>query len=274
MRRKSQRRTFALGMALMVCLFVVGCTFNLAPPPMPTPKTVEDELTARYKTEVAPPPGFETGVQFPRVDANLDQQPGWHYKLSLSFDGVFTGTQDSTTGTLDADIYGNEQSGARRVVLAASGAAFGLTEDRRIEGVRIGNDYYQVDANKICTKVEKPGSGQIADLMAGNIIGGVRNASPAANKKTENGIDIWQYDIPAGELIPPALQVGEGGGVTIAAGELWVAPSLKAVWLYSITLNVDNAILQGDRPLTGQVRATYQLVETGVLYNISIPFGC
>jgi hypothetical protein len=32
--------------------------------------------------------------------------------------------------------------------------------------------------------------------------------------------------------------------------------------------------VQGDRPLTGQVRALYKLVETGVPYNIAIPYGC
>ena len=67
------------------------------------------------------------------------------------------------------------------------------------------------------------------------------------------------------------MTLGEGGKVTIAAGDLWVAPANKAVFEYTITLNMEKASLQGSKPITGQVRAAYQLVETGAQYNISIP---
>ena len=66
----------------------------------------------------------------------------------------------------------------------------------------------------------------------------------------------------------------QGGSISIAAGDLWVAPSAGAVWHYTVTFNVDSILLQGSRQLSGQVRANYQLIDSGPPYNIAIPYGC
>ncbi len=260
---------------LLMCMVVAACDFSPAPPPLPTVANVQAGQTAIYLTKNAPPPGFEQSVQFPQIDANLSNLPGWHYTVGLYFDGVFAGTSDRAQGSLNADVSSNELSGDRRVLLKASGAAFGLQQDRNVEGVRLGNDYYLVDANKVCTKIAQPGtSQQVADLKAGTLIGGVKLATPMGERKTDNKVDVWEYSFTPENVIPPTLQIGSAGKLTVAAGDLWVAPSVKGVWQYTITLDAENVLLQGDRPLTGQIRATYQLIETGVQYNIAIPYGC
>ncbi|MEP7287565.1 MAG: hypothetical protein ABI947_17540 [Chloroflexota bacterium] len=256
---------------LAACLFAASCT---TPPPLPTVSSFEMAQTAQHLTQNAPPPGFDQSVQFPKIDNNLGDQTNWRYTLSLSFEGVFTGSTTPAKGQIDAEVFSNEQAGERRVLLKASGAAFGLTENRNVEGVRIRNDYYVVNANKVCTKIDQPDSGQVANLAAGSLIGGVKSATPLGQRKTENKVDLWEYTFTPDNVIPPTMQLGTGGKYSIVAGDMWVEPSAKAVWQYSITLNVENATLQGDRPVTGQLHAAYQLVETGVQYNIAIPYGC
>ena len=258
---------------LCLCLLVAGC--DLVPPPaLPTVSSITMQQTAIVLTQNAPPPGFEQSVQFAKIDANLDNLTSWHYTVSLTFDGTFTDTGDKATGEIDAEVFSNVPPGERRVLLKASGTAFDLKEDRNVEGVRIRNDYYLVDQNKVCTKITQPGPGQVADLTASGLIGGVQKATPAGQRKTDRKVDVWEYTFSPDSVVPPVMQVAQGGKVTVAAGDLWVAPSAGAVWQYSITLNVANVLLQGKRPLTGLVHAAYQLVETGTTYNISIPFGC
>jgi hypothetical protein len=266
------RLAVCLAACLTVCLLASGCLAT--PMPIPTTSSIEMGQTAQYLTKNAPPAGFESGVQFPRIDLNLSNLSNWRYVVSLSFDGVYSGTQDKAQGAISAEVFSNELAGERRVLLKASGTVFGPVERNR-EAVRISNDYYLVDENKVCTKVTESNDKKVADLSAGDLVGGIKKAIPVGQKKTtENKIDIWEYTFAPSDVVLPALQLSEGGKFTIAAGDLWVAPSARAVYEYTITLNVDNAILQGDRQLTGSVRATYQLVETGVPYNISIPNGC
>ena len=146
-----------------------------------------------------------------------------------------------------------------------------MTEDRNVEGVRIRNDYYLVDSNKVCAKIAKPTPGQVADLSAGTLIGGIKHGVPAGQRKTDNKVDAWEYTFTSDDVVTPTLKQGADLKINVAAGDLWIAPSLNAAWQYTITFDVENVILQGDRPVTGQLHATYQLIETGVQYNIAIP---
>jgi hypothetical protein len=255
------------------CVMVAGC--NVTPPPAPTANSIPMAQTAQYQTQMAPPKGFEQRVSFPKIDDRLSDQPGWHYTLTLSFDGVESDSGDKATGQIAAEIFSNEQAGERRLLLTLSGKAFGVNEDRKAESVRIRDDYYVVNANKVCSKVEKTGAGQLADLSAGVMLGGIKQAIPAVNRKTDQGVDVWEYTFSPDDVNPPTFQFDGNGAITIAAGDLWVAPSLNAVWQYTISFNLQRAILQsGAKPVTGQLRATYQLIEAGQTYNIAIPFGC
>ncbi len=264
-------------LAILACLILAGCDLPLssATPAVPTVASLEMVQTSVALTQNAPPPGF-TQVAFPQIDGNLNKHPGWHYTVQLSFDGVLADTSQAAQGSIAADVYSNELTGDRRVLLKASGEAFGLSEERDVEGVRVGNDYYLVDSNKVCTKIQAPTTEkQVADLAAGALIGGVKQATPSGHRKTDNNADVWEYSFsPDSVVVPPAVQVGADGKITVAAGDLWIVPAYNAVWQYTVTFDVTKVIAQGSHPLTGKLRADYQLVEADVQYNISIPFGC
>ncbi len=256
----------------LIAILLAGCVSDTRI--IPTASTIQMAQTAQYLTQNAPPPGFERGVQFPRIDDNLSKLPSWHYSVSLTFDGAYTDTQQKVIGSITADIYSNETTDAQRVLLKASGAAFGIAE-RNVEGVRISNDYYLVDQNKVCTRAtDSPTDRAVADLAAGDLIGGIKNAIPLGQRKTVGDLEVWEYTFLPGDVVVPAIKLGNGGSLSIAAGDLWVAPSRDAVYEYSITFNVAKAMLLGNRELTGLVRGTYQLLETGTAYNIAIPYGC
>ena len=263
-------------------LLMGGCDLISTPAPPPTAASLEMIETAQsitqtavYITQNAPPAGFDKSVSFPQIDLNLTNQPSYHYTFSLTFDGVFSGTQDKAQGSINAEVYSDEVGSTRRVILKASGSAFGLTADRNVEAVRIGNTYYLVDTNKVCSKPTDVQNRKVADLVANSFIGGVKNAVPTQTHQTsKNGIESWEYTFLPDDIIPPALTLSQGGTMTIASGDLWVAPALKVVYTYSLTLNVEDALLQGDRQLTGRIQADYQLIDSGTSYNISIPNGC
>ncbi|HVO42524.1 MAG TPA: hypothetical protein VMT34_07870 [Aggregatilineales bacterium] len=272
------RRTTAVSLLLvMIAALIAGCdAFN--PPPLPTQASIAMGLTAAAGTLNAPPPGFEQ-VAFPQIDLNLTNLPSYRYTFNLSFDGVYSGTQDKVQGTIEAEVFSDELGGARRVLLKATGGAFGLQADRNVEAVRLGNDYYLVDPNKVCTRPTDAANRKIADLAASSFVGGIKSATPngvhtVKKDSAGNEIKLWDYTFVPDAVIPPTLTLSEGGKLTIASGDLWVIPAIRAVSQYTITLNVENAILEGDRQVTGRLQASYQLLETGVTYNISIPFGC
>jgi hypothetical protein len=258
---------------LLAGLLMAGCTTS--PPPMPTVADISAEGTAQYLTRNAPPPGFERSVQFSKIDSNLDQLPSSRYIVSLTFDGVYSGTQNKVKGSIQAEVFTEGLSGTRRVILKSTGEIFGAV-DRNVEGVRISNDYYLVDQNKTCTKVtEQSADRQVADLTATGLIGGVKKATPLGERKAVGRFQIWEYTfLPDDVIVPPTVKLSQGGKLTVAAGDLWVVPASNAVYEYTITLNVENALLQSTRQLTGQIRGSYQLVETGGRYNIAVPFGC
>src|ERR1700682_1171510 len=102
-----------IAVCLCLCLLVTGCGL-ISPPPIPTVSSVEMQQTAIVLTQNAPPPGFEQSVQFPKIDGNLDNLSSWHYTVSLTFDGTFTGTSDKATGEIDAEVFSNVSPGERR----------------------------------------------------------------------------------------------------------------------------------------------------------------
>ena len=242
---------------------------------MPTVASMEMVQTAVVLTQNAPPPGFSQ-VAFPQIDANLVKHPAWHSTIQLTFDGYLADTSEKAQGSLFADVYSDELTGNRRVLLKASGTAFGMDSIRDVEGVRLGTDYYLVDANKACTKIANPAAEkQVADLAATPLIGGVRKAQTAGHHKNDHNVDVWEYTFaPDSVVVPGIAQPGTNGSLDVVAGDLWIAPALNAVWEYTVTFDATNVIVQGTHPLTGKLRADYQLVEADKQYNIAIPFGC
>ncbi len=264
-----------LCLALCVVL-LTACDLNPAPGALPTVSSLEMAGTAVYLTQNAPPIGFEQSVTFPALDSRLTSLPSWNASLKLTFDGIFATTQQKTAGKLDAQIYSSELTSARRVVFSASGTAFGVTDDRAVEAVRLGNDYFLVvQSSKVCGKVTDAPSRKIADLTAATLLGGIKHAVPTGQHDTINKLAAWEYSFLPDDVTLPILNTGDGGNFTVAAGDLWVAPSVNAVVRYSLTINVENVtLLQSDQPVTGQLRVGYELHEIGAQYNITVPFGC
>ncbi len=248
---------------------------------VPTLASLETIPTAIFLTENAPPSGFGTLALDP-IDRGLAAHPGWTYTVTGSFEGVFEASGDPALGTISVQVQGNEPGQARRVVLEIEGSAF-LPGDAplRLEGVRLSNDYYTVDVNGRCSTdgEEQPGGANIADLSAGQIIGGVAQALPTGHRQTLDELPAWQYTFAPADARLPAIQPGPDGTVTLAA-DLWFAPEIDAVPSYEISAVVSGVrLLYADRAsstVSGTLVLHYALdvAALGTLPNISVPHGC
>lgn len=256
---------------LTALLVVVGCQTERI---VPTVASIEGLMTEAYLTEQSPPASLHV-VKFERIDAELSRLPAWHHSTSLLFDGTDTETGAAVSGEIAAEVFTNELRGEKRVLLTVKGTAFNSTaEGSAVEGVRIGNDFFVVNQNKICARAADAANRRITELTASALIGGVREARFTYNQREIEARRTWEYAFTPGSVIPPPMELREGSAVTIASGALWIAPSVNAVAEYQITFNVKNVVIQGSRPMSGQLRVRYFLKETGDLFNISIPFGC
>lgn len=258
---------------LLGCL-AAGCSANT---PLPTLSSVGSLQTAVVLTQVAPPPAFQSILALPQIDAHLSDQPAWDATVQITFDGSFAADSAgvTTTGTIEAQIFHDELNSARRVLFHAEGGAFGATVARDLEAVRIGNDYYLVNQGT-CTRVTDTPSRQIADLMPSSLLGGVSHARLTPGSRQElNGLPTWAYTFAPGDVTVPLAHPAANGTVTIAAGSLWIAPSVNAAARFTLTVNVQNVtLLNAAQAVTGQLRESYTLNTVGTLHNISIPFGC
>ncbi|WP_162909250.1 hypothetical protein [Aggregatilinea lenta] len=231
--------------------------------------------TAMFLTQNAPPSGFGE-VNFDPIDANLTDLEGWAYRITGSFSGEFVESGEPASGDFEINVWSNELGEARRVTLQVRGAA--LSPDaagRSLEGVRLSNDYYTVDTNGVCTAGGESAS-IIADLSAGQIIGGVRGAQPNGFRQDMAGIPTWNYVFEAGDARLPAIHRDADSTVSITP-ELWIAPDYNAVMSYDLRLVVENVrILWAEQPVTGTLKMHYELDPNALqtLPNISIPNGC
>ena len=261
-------------LTLLVVLLTTACTGNT---PLPTLSSVAGLQTAVVLTQAAPPPDFQGSVALPLIDAHLSDQPAWDATIQVTFDGTFAAqtSGDAATGTLEAQIFHDEITSARRVVFHAEGAAFGVTTPRDLEAVRLGNDYYLVTQGN-CSKVSDTPSRQIADLTPSSLLGGVAHATFTPGSRQElNGRATWSYTFAPKDVSVPLAHSAANGTVTIAAGSLWIAPSANAAARFTLTVNVQNVtLLNAAQAVTGQLRESYTLNTVGTLHNISVPFGC
>ncbi len=114
-----------------------------------------------------------------------------------------------------------------------------------------------------------------ADLRAGSLVGGVRQATPGGRQAVINGQTVYLFSFTEADLILPPIRPADGGRVTLVSGELWIAPSLNAAVRYYLNLDVENVILfDRQLPVSGSVRLRYDLYDAGTDFNITVPFGC
>lgn len=261
------------GLLLSILLLATGGCRGLGQTPPPSPFDPESLATALALTENAPPPGFET-VAFPAVDEGLSELSGYHYRLEMRFEGVLDrDSQSSTTGHILAEVWWDGIAPARRVVLEAEGDSF-VAEPRRLEGVRLGEDYYLVDGEGRCLMNVTETARAVANLDAGSLIGGVTEAAYSGTQAVLNGVQAYRYDVTVQNATLPAIYLVEDSGLDVT-GELWVAPEYHAVVRYYANVAVSNVrLFESDLPVSGQVFIRYDMFDLDVVPNISIPYGC
>ncbi|MEQ9029602.1 MAG: hypothetical protein RLP44_12895 [Aggregatilineales bacterium] len=278
---------------MIVCLFMLillagslaGCNRGTGQDvsDLPTRVTSLDALaTSQVLTQNAPPEGFRETVAYPQVDANLASLPNWHYTMTLQFEGVYAGTPREAVASTRLDVWFNQLDTARRVVLNASGILLGSEAEAPIqrEGVRLGPDvYYVIDS--VCQGEGSPDAELLANLRAGEIIGGLTHASSTSERATINGEQVWRYEFAPEDFNIPALAFSENSQITNLSGEFWVAPVHGAVVRFWVTMDVENVVItflsddpDSALPVSGQVVLRYDLFEIGVNPNITQPFGC
>ena len=114
-----------------------------------------------------------------------------------------------------------------------------------------------------------------ADLRAGDLVGGVKTATPGGRKAVINGQDVYLYTFTQDDLVLSSIRPADGGSVTLESGELWIAPTENAAVRFYLNLNVNNVILfDRQLPVSGLVRLRYDLYDVGTAFNITVPFGC
>lgn len=259
---------------IMVGLLLAACQSAPATEaPLPTLAQPEAVATDLALTRNAPPPGFST-VAFPRIDDKLTRLAGWRYEMTFAFDGVFAQTartaKTHTTATVSYQQLGN----ARRVVATIDDDLTKESEPRRLEGVRLGDDTYLV-RDGICLTNAGDSADVIADLSAGDLLGGVSVAETAAQIATINGEKVWRYGFTTDALIFPSVGFTDSSRILDVQREMWVSPKHDAVVRYYVTAEVENIRLAGaELPVTGTLILRYDLFDVGLVPNINIPFGC
>jgi hypothetical protein len=266
---------------ISLTLFITSCNKAQDDTVVPTLASYDTLPTAIFLTENAPPAGFSV-VNFDPVDLHLSDRQGWVYKITGQFDGTFDDSGQPAQGTLDIQVQANELGAARRVVFSAEGLAFLVDEAiLKLEGVRFSNDYYLVDVNGRCTSDPggKLGGAEIADLSAGQVIGGVQRAQPTGHRQDIGGIPAWQYGFTTDAVRLPAVHLGADSTVSLQA-DLWIAPQTNAVLRYEVTAQVTRVhLLWADLAaptVSGKLYLRYELSipDLDVLPNISVPHGC
>jgi len=270
-RRALMKRIFLLS---LLFVFVLGaCQQDADPQILPTRAEPAAVATSLLLTENAPPEGFST-VSFPRIDANLENLSGWRYEMIFAFDGVFARTTREASLQTSATITYNQVGSARRVIAEIDNDLEAPGEPQQSEGVRLGPDVFLLREGS-CILNATEDAELLADLSAGDLLGGVREAITSAEIATINGEQVWRYDFAADDLLLPNVGFREDSVILDLRQELWVAPEHDAVIRFWVTMEVENVSIFGSTlPVSGVVLLRYDLHDIGTLPNISVPFGC
>ena len=263
---------------LMVSWLLIGCTGRgQTPADLPTRIPSVDALeTAAIQTQNAPPVPFNAGVNFPMVDDNLPLLTNWYYDATLRFTGVFANTSRPVEFEARLQVWFNQAGNQRRTVISGIGELFGEADGVVLEGVRLGQRTFIVREGVCLTDAQDELAPLVADLRAGDLLGGVNFASPGASSGVVNGETVWRFDVTPDQLVLPQVQL-DGGRIITMSSELWVAPSRNAVVRYYANIDVENVLVRlfdSSLPLSGQLILRYDLKEVGVNPNITRPTGC
>ncbi len=277
------RRRLLGGLAiLLIGVFAACAPADSSDEPLPTLVNLTLYPTHQFLTQQAPPPGFGVLTTLSAIDNTLRAQSGWTYTVHGTFEGTFDASGDPAAATLTLTVQGDELSQRRRVVLEAEGRAFLPDEGLlTLEGVRVSNDYYIVDVNGTCT-VDQGGQmvgAELADLGAGDIIGGVQQAVPTGYQRTIEDLRAWQYTFSPDTMRLPAIHRQADSTIQVQA-DLWFAPGVNAALVYDVTAQVTGVyVLWANRSqstVSGTLYLRYELdiPALGVQPNISVPHGC
>jgi hypothetical protein len=277
-----RRSAFTAGIAGLIVVLAACGSSTRGDVVVPTMASLDTLPTAAFLTANAPPSGYSV-IQVNPIDRQLSERLGWGYTISGSFEGTFDDSGDAATGSLNAEVQANELGQTRRVVLSVGGTAF-LPEGPtlKLEGVRWINDSYTVDVNGGCTldTGDQRTGVYIADLSAGQIIGGVAQATPTGFQREIDGVPTWQYGFALGDVNVPALRSTADSAVALQA-DLWFSPYYNAVLHYEVTATVAHVRLlwanaDTTSTVSGTLHLTYDLDVAAIdsQPNISIPNGC
>jgi hypothetical protein len=224
-------------------------------------------------TENAPPTGFDT-VSFPRIDDNLDEIAGWRYEMEFEFIGRFARTPREASAKTTATVTYHQLDSSRRVIANIQQDLQGESEPIQYEGVRLGPDAFLVTGDS-CLSNAGEDAAIVADLSAGDLIGGVETATTAARKQVINGEQVWKYDFDIEALHLPNVTFNDDSRILSLIHELWVAPEHNVVVRYYVTMEVENVnVFNSVLPVSGTLIIRYDLYDIGEIPNITVPFGC
>lgn len=258
---------------ITISLLMGACGQRVAEVPLPTQVDPALYATAVIMTREAPPVGFDT-VAFQAIDANTDRLSGWRATLSMTFDGVFARTTRPATFALEAEIFHNATTNARRVVASLNQTLVEGFVPYSYDAVRLGTDFFLVRDGVCITNA--PDDARVAtELSAGGVLGGVQHATTAYQRATINSQSVWRYAFQPQDLALPMLTAEGETPLLSVVGELWVAPEHNATIRYFLALEVENVrIFGGTLPVSGTLNIRYELHDIGITPNISVPFGC
>lgn len=267
----SLRLRFKLAL-LVLLLGLTACRQREIVIMLPTETTLEQAATAAVLTREAPPAGFER-VRFPIIDANLTQLDSYRAQFSFAFNGTFARTPRLASTETRGETTANVLQQARRTVSSISTTIQPDVRPLQLDAVLLGEDPFLVRDGTCVTNREE--ALLATNLIAGAVLGGVREAQALPRRAVVNGEPVWEYSFTLDDLILPNVTLGDNSRIVGMTGELWVSPARNVVVRYYLNLNVENVTLFDEPlPVTGAIILRYDLFLHEDPPNISIPFGC
>lgn len=259
--------------SLILILTLLAACQNTTEDIIPTLAEPNALATSIVLTRFAPPAGFGT-LSLPKIDANLEALSGWRYDMTFAFDGVFSRTTRAAHTATTASVSYNQLASSRHVAVEVDNDLENPTDPTHLEGVRLGPDTFLV-RDGVCLQNAGEDADLLADLGAGDLLGGVREATAAAQIATINSQEVWRYAFLPEDLILPSITLTPESKILELRSDLWFSPRHNAVVRFYLTAEVENILLsQASLPVSGTLILRYDVYDLGIVPNINVPFGC